>query len=49
MIWLLYYALILVVPPMAGGIFAWRPDESLLIIFLIGLAIAVAGYFLPGY
>ena len=47
-IWLMYYALIFIVPPMAGGIFAWSPNDSLLIIFIIGLAAAVAGYFLPG-
>lgn len=47
-IWLLYYSLIFIVPPMAGGIFTWSPNESLLVIFIIGLAVAVVGYFLPG-
>lgn len=47
-IWLLYYAVIFVVPPMAGDIFAWSPTESLLILFIIGIGVAVVGYFLPG-
>jgi hypothetical protein len=33
---------------MAGGIFAWSPNDSLLLLFLIGLGIAAVGYFLPG-
>jgi polyferredoxin len=47
-IWLMYYALIFVLPPMAGGIFAWSPNDSLLLLFFIGLVIAAIGYFLPG-
>lgn len=47
-IWILYYALIFVLPPMAGGIFSWSPDNSLLLILIIGFGVAAAGYFLPG-
>lgn len=47
-IWLMYSALIFIVPPMAGGIFAWSPNDSLLLLFIIGLVVAAIGYFLPG-
>lgn len=47
-IWLLYNLMIFVLPPMASSIVSWSPNDSLLLLFIIGMIIAAVGAFLPG-